>query len=344
MQDQSSLETRDFSSELLQGLAIDGLCFRRFRGSEDFPKILEVCNASLDADQADRTKTLADITSDYNHLVNCDPDRDMIFAEVDGQTVGYLRGFWWEEVEAGLQYAHIGFLVPGWRRKGIGTAMLTWMENRLRAVAAEHDPATPKYFRVGVFQSETGTAKLLERSGYNPIRYFYDMVRPSLTDIPDYPLPKGLAIRAALPEHYRRIWETSNEISRDHWGYAEPIEEHYHAWLDRKSHFQPHLWQVAWDEATDQIAGLVLTFIDHAENEKFQRQRGYTESIGVCRAWRQQGVATALIARSLQAQKAAGMTESALGVDSENLSGATRLYERCGFQVVKRHTLYRKPL
>jgi mycothiol synthase len=343
MKDKSILETRDLTSEVPNAPAIDGLCFRRFRGAEDFPKILEVCNASLEADNADKTTTLADIASNYKHLVNCDPDRDMIFAEVNGQAVGYLRGFWWEEVEAGLQYAHIGFLLPGWRRQGIGTAMLTWMENRLRAVAAEHAAATPKYFRAGVFQSETGTAKLLERSGYQPIRYFYDMVRPSLADIPDHPLPEGLTIRAALPEHYRTIWETRAEISRDHWGYGEPMEEHYQAWLNHKSFFQPHLWQVAWDQATDRIAGLVLTFINHAENEKYQRQRGYTESIGVCRAWRQQGVASALIARSLQAQKAAGMTESALGVDSENLSGATRLYERCGFQVVKRHTIYRKP-
>jgi hypothetical protein len=38
------------------------------------------------------------------------------------------------------------------------------------------------------------------------------------------------------------------------------------------------------------------------------------------------------------------MTESALGVDSENLSGATRVYEDCGFRVAKRNTIYRKPL
>jgi mycothiol synthase len=68
--------------KILNAPAIDGLCFRHFRGPEDFPKMVEVCNASLDADKADRTTTLEDITNDYAHLVNCDPDRDMIFAEV----------------------------------------------------------------------------------------------------------------------------------------------------------------------------------------------------------------------------------------------------------------------
>jgi mycothiol synthase len=36
------------------------------------------------------------------------------------------------------------------------------------------------------------------------------------------------------------------------------------------------------------------------------------------------------------------MTESALGVDSESLRGATRVYEDCGFRVEKTHRLYRK--
>ena len=80
------------------------------------------------------------------------------------------------------------------------------------------------------------------------------------------------------------------------------------------------------------------------ENEQYQRQQGHTEWIGVCKPWRNQGVARALIASSLQAQKAEGMTESVLGVDSENPSGAKRLYEQCGFQSVKRDIVFSKPL
>lgn len=104
------------------------------------------------------------------------------------------------------------------------------------------------------------------------------------------------------------------------------------------------LWQVAWDTAAGRIVGHVLTFIDHGENRQFDRRRGYTEGIGVARAWRGRGVARALIAHSLRAQKAAGMSESALAADSQSASGATRLYERCGFQVVQWSAIYRKPL
>jgi mycothiol synthase len=48
--------------------------------------------------------------------------------------------------------------------------------------------------------------------------------------------------------------------------------------------------------------------------------------------------------QSQQHFKAEGMTESALGVDSENPSGANRLYEECGFHAVKRTIVLSKPL
>jgi mycothiol synthase len=42
--------------------------------------------------------------------------------------------------------------------------------------------------------------------------------------------------------------------------------------------------------------------------------------------------------------RARGMTEAALGVDTQNLSGALRVYEGCGFLPISRTTTYRKPL
>jgi len=147
-----------------------------------------------------------------------------------------------------------------------------------------------------------------------------------------------------LPEHYRAIWDADTEAFRDHWGFVEPGEEDYQAWLADKTVFQPELWQIAWDVAQNQVAGQVRTYIDHEQNETYHRQRGWTESISVRRPWRRRGLARALIIRSLRAQKEAGMRESALWVDSENLSGATRVYEECGFRVAKRETIYQKSL
>jgi GNAT superfamily N-acetyltransferase len=131
------------------------------------------------------------------------------------------------------------------------------------------------------------------------------------------------------------------EAFQDHWGYVPGTEENYQEWLNGRL-FQPALWQIAW--AGEEVIGTVLAFIDEAQNRKYNRRRGYTEEITVRRPWRKHGVARALIARSLQQLKALGMTEAALGVDTENLSGALRLYESMGFRPVQRGSIYAKPL
>jgi len=322
--------------------AVPGLRFRRFQIETDFPGMLAVVLSSAAADKIERADTLEDITRNYSHLSNCDPYEDMIMAEMAGELIGYGRGWWWEEIGTGHIYESVGFLAPAWRRKGIGGAMLRWLESRLRDIAAAHPADPARYFQASAQQYATGTAALLESAGYQPTRYFFEMVRPTLEDIPDYPLPPGVEVRPALSEHYRAIWTSVDETSQDEWGYSPLTEEDYQRWLAHPR-FQPELWQVAWDQSDDRVVGHVLTFIDQIENEKFGRKRGYTEGIGVDRAWRRLGLARALIARSLHAQKAAGMLESTLAADSDSTSGVTRLYESCGFQVVQRDAIYRKP-
>lgn len=330
--------------ELKNAPPITGLSFRRFRGESDYPKMAAAIEASAEADKVERVTTVEDIANNYAHLTNSDPHQDMIFAEINGEVIGYSRGWWQDEENGPRLYGFVGFLVPAWRRKGIGAVMLEWIESRLREVASRHPLEKEKLFQAFTFQDEVGLAALLKHAGYEPVRYAWEMVRPSLDDIPDFPLPEGLEVRPVEAAHYRLIWDASNEAFRDHWGFPELTEEDYQAWVSEKTVFQPHLWQVAWDIETNQIAGQVRTFINHAENEKYNRKRGYTEFISVRRPWRKRGLARALIAISLQVQKEQGMTHSALGVDSQNLSGATRVYEDCGFRVTKQGTTHRKPL
>jgi mycothiol synthase len=333
----------DQNISLVNSPAIEGLNFRHFQGESDYPQMAAVLVASENADSIDRQVTPEHISSAYQNLTNCDPYQDMIFAEIVGDVVGYSRGWWLEETSTGWLYGMSGFVVPTWRRKGIGLAMLLWTESRMRQIASEHPPEQAKFFQVDVSQFQEGKARMLEHAGYQPVRYFHEMLRPTLDDIPDWILPAGIELRPVSPDHYRAIWKSIDETSKDEWGYTKPTEDDYQAWLSHP-HFQPHLWQIAWDTATDQVVGTVLTYIDQAENEQFHRKRGYTEGIGVDQVWRRRGLARALITRSLHAQKAASMFESALVADSESLSGATRLYESCGFQVDKWSAIYRKPL
>jgi GNAT superfamily N-acetyltransferase len=347
--DATSIEARHphagaILDDVLAAPAIPGLIFRRFRGASDYPHMAAVLEASADADGLERAMPVEDFAAHYAHLSNCDPYRDMIFPEVDGQPVGYGRGWWQDELDGPLIYGLIGYLAPAWRRQGIGRAMLRWLEARMREVSADHPAERPKFFQAATDLSAAGLVALLDVEGYAPVRYSFEMVRPSLDDIPDFPLPDGFEIRPARPEHYRAIWEADVEAFRDHWGYSPPTEEDYQGWLEDKSYFQPELWQIAWDVATNEVAGQVKTYIHAAENEKYNRRRGYTEGISVRRPYRRRGLARALIAESLRVQRDRGMTESALGVDSENISGATRVYEDCGFRPVRRYGIYRKPL
>jgi len=324
--------------QLPESPKIPGLRFRGFRGDEDYPKMLAVIEGSKDADGIERSDTLDDLVNNYQHLTDCDPYTDMLFAEVNGEVVAYNRAFWYQEENGPRVYTVFGFLLPEWRRMGIGTAMLRWGEDRLHQISSEH-PKGERFFQSWVSETEKGTITLLESQGYRPVRYGFEMLRDLSEPTPEVPMPEGLEVRSVEPEHMRAIWDANGEAFRDHWGYAPPKEEDYQHWLNNPL-LAPDLFKVAWEG--DEVAGMVLNFVNENENEEYERRRGYTEDICVRRPWRKRGLARSLIVQSMQMFKDMGMTETALGVDAENTSGALNLYKSCVYKVVKQSMTYRK--
>lgn len=326
---------------LLNAPHIPGLSFRGWHGQSDLPHMLAVINGCKAEDQVERTETLQDITNNYNHLENCDPYQDMLMAEVEGRLIAYTRVTWNQQEDGLTFYLTFGFLLPEWRNQGIGTAMLVWTEERLRQIAASHEKKVPRFFQAGAADTEKGTTALLEKAGYLPVRYEFNMRRPTSDPLPDAPMPEGFEVRPVQPEHIRPIWDAMQEAFKDHWGFFKEGEETYQAWQGQNS-FRPELWKVAWEG--DQVAGMVLNFINEPENAEYKRLRGYTEGISVRRPCRKKGLARSLIVQSIRMFKEMGMTETALGVDSQNLSGALRLYQGVGYHQTKLYTIYRKPL
>jgi mycothiol synthase len=318
-----------------------GFALRGFQGEGDYTHIAAIIAGCKDADQIERVDTEDDIRRYYSHLVNCDRYKDMRFVDADGQTVGYSRVMWWTESNGSQIYRSLAFLLPVWRRRGIGSLMLNWGEQRLREIAAQNPPASERFFESATADTETGTHALLESHGYGPVRHFFTMVRPDLENIPEAPLPAGLEVRPVKMEDLQAIRDASVEAFRDHWGFNEENEPTVEQWVEGPN-FDPSLWRVAWDG--DQIAGMVLSFIDARENQAYNRKRGWTEDICVRRPWRRRGLARALLVQSLHAVRERGMQEAALGVDTQNMSGALNLYESVGFRAVKRWTTYRKPM
>jgi len=320
---------------------IPGLTFRRFRGESDYPLMAALIDACKVADGVERTTKVDDIALTYRHLENCDPQTDMLFAEVDGKVIAYGR-IWWDDLTEGIRLYHpFGFLHPNWRGKGLGSALWAAGEERVRQIAAGHSVELPKYFQVEPYTTEKALITLLENRGYAPVRYETHMVRDLSEPFPEAPMPPGLEVRPVKPEHVRPIFEASNEAFRDHWGIRDESEEEYKSETESPD-FHPELWKVACDG--DQIASVIHNFINKDENEEYNRKRGYTEGICTRRPWRKMGLARSLLVQSMQMFKEMGMTETALSVDSQNLSGAHRLYESVGYRMVKQQVIYRKPV
>jgi ribosomal protein S18 acetylase RimI-like enzyme len=91
-----------------------------------------------------------------------------------------------------------------------------------------------------------------------------------------------------------------------------------------------------------EVAGFSLNGVSVEENARHGRSEAWVEELAVRRPWRKRGVATALLCASMHAFKAEGLQHAILGVDTQNLSGALRVYERVGFKSVRRYTQFEK--
>jgi GNAT superfamily N-acetyltransferase len=182
---------------------------------------------------------------------------------------------------------------------------------------------------------------LVTRAGYRPVRYFFDMLRPTLDEIEVPPLPEGIEVRPVAEARLRQLFDADAEAFADHWGGFDASDDAFARWLADPD-FDPSLLVVGWDG--DHVAGGVTNLIKARENEELGIRRGLLASVFVRRPWRRRGLAAALVARSLLLLRERGMTSAWLGVDADNPSGALGVYDRAGFAVHTRATAYRKPL
>jgi ribosomal protein S18 acetylase RimI-like enzyme len=320
---------------------IPGLVLRHLRAPDDLSAMNAIANAIRAANGDSFTTSEEQFARFYADPPGSDPATDVAVAAIDGRIVGYGRAAWHEALDGTRIYEVIPFLDPTSSGNEMFVALVEALETRLRVIAAGH-PAGG-----GLFETFSGDLSperdaLLTGEGYEPVRYNFAMVRPTVGDLPDAPVPDGLEIREVRPEHLQAIWAADQEAFRDAWGFTPATDADYQRFLTDPVTSDTTLWRVAW--SGDEVAGQVRAYINVEENERFGRRRGYTESISVRRPWRRRGLARALIAASFPLLRARGMTEAALGVDTENTSGALRVYEGCGFRPVTRTSIWRKPL
>jgi ribosomal protein S18 acetylase RimI-like enzyme len=132
------------------------------------------------------------------------------------------------------------------------------------------------------------------------------------------------------------VHETDVRAFSGQWGYRTQPYPEWHERLFVTPRLDPSLPVAAW--SGDRVAGFALNY------PKRMGDWGWVSVLGVDPDWRRQGLGLALLRESFARFHAAGETTVALGVDSENPTGATRLYERAGMRVLWQADVWEKEL
>jgi mycothiol synthase len=325
--------------------AIPGLRFRRLRLPDDLPGIAELHIRAHVSDDVDERESADDWASWFAHPSGFDPAADVVVGDLEGRIVAYAQARAVDDAESGRSYMVNGEVDPDARGRGIGRALLRHniRHERVRGERERADGAASAEQRLESwsFESEARRVRLLESEGFQVVRWFFEMLRPTLDDIADMPMPDGLEFRPMLPEHHRAVWAADSEAFSDHWGAMQNTDEAFHHFFGGPE-FRPDLWRIAWDG--DQVAGVVMNRVMRIFNEQSGERRGELAGVSVRRAWRRRGLARAMVAESLRALRDEGMTSAVLGVDAENPTGALGVYEANGFRIHRRGMTFRRPL
>lgn len=213
-----------------------------------------------------------------------------------------------------------GIVAEGWKGRGLGSDIVA----RIEAAGARENCV-----RLHVFSlvADDAAAKLFVKRGYREVRRFYEMV----IDLDTRPEPPSIPVETFREADAQAFHAALTESFQDHWEHhADPFDE----WWERHRSspaYDPSVWFLIRDG--DEIAGI-------ARNEP----RGYVGALGVRRPYRGRGYAKALLFQTFSAFYDRGVRRVSLGVDAENPTGATHLYEAVGMSIETEMATYEKQL
>lgn len=237
-----------------------------------------------------------------------------------------------------------GCVRDGWEGRGIGSTLIQWAEKR----ADQAVDRCPEGARVSMYLQSTPThnrtIRLFEKMGLNPVRYSWFMLRNMEEAPPPPSWPQGIQIHTQQDyDDLESILRAADEAFQDHWGHVdrsgdeERLRRFRHS-IETDEDHDPSLWFLAM--AGNEIAGVALC----EPRLGADREIGMVNTLGVRRPWRRQGLGQALLYHAFGKFYARGYRRVGLGVDTQNLSGATRLYKRVGMQVDRELVVYEKEL
>jgi mycothiol synthase len=259
------------------------------------------------------------------------PQTDAWVAIAEGRPVGYAI---LHPRPARLRF--YGRVHPDYRGQGLGSYLLEQVEKRAQDFVHLAGPDERVFLHTWCHGSCPSAQALLEARAYRCVRHTWAMGITMEQPPAEPQWPAGIVLRPFVPERDgRAVFEAKEEAFRDHWGY---LPGDFEAWYQQnaapREGFDPSLWFIAMDG--EEIAGIALCGYFVGEGE--------VEILGVRRPWRRTGLGLALLHHAFGEFYRRGQHKVGLGVDSESLTGATRLYERAGMSVELTYDNYEKDL
>lgn len=184
-------------------------------------------------------------------------------------------------------------------------------------------------------EKSTVYRQAVEQAGFAHVRSDW-LMRIDMEAPPPAPVwPEHVELRPYTPDMLYAVFEADNEAFHDHWGHMPAQFDAWQTWtVKREDGFDPGLWFLAFEG--DEIAGFALCGYEHGE--------AWVGELGVRRPWRRKGLGLALLYAAFGEFYRRGTRSVVLNVDSQNLTGATRLYTRAGMRPVEQTDMYQLEL
>jgi mycothiol synthase len=217
---------------------------------------------------------------------------------------------------------------PDVAARGLSSWLLARAEEQARA-------ASSPSLRLGTLSENAAARRLFAAHGYREVRHYFTM-RIDLDSEPEQAVwPDGITVATFRPEDARAVHAALNEAFAEEWGWHALSFEEWREHRFEAPHTDVSLWFIAWDG--EDVAG-VARCEDHRDGG------GWVGAIGVRGPWRGRGVGRALLLHAFAEFRRRGDPHVGLGVDAENPTGATRLYESVGMKVIKEDVVFEKAL
>ena len=241
-----------------------------------------------------------------------------------GELVGY--GDVHEQLEESA-VTTFGRIHPDHGGHGLGG----WLIRRLEHRADEMIGSRPLVVRATALWLDDRAVPLFEMLGYRHVRDFWHMER-ELDDLAPVDTPPGVTIRPFREGDALSFHRIEMDSFRGQWGTSPvPFEEWAQQQL-RAEVFRPEMWLLARCDGRD--AGMVTGRGGTTE--------GWVATLAVLEEFRARGIGGALLQHVFRVFKEQGYGRAALNVDSNNPTGATKLYEGQGMRVRRRWLVFDK--